>query len=102
LTKPTKEDRVALARVVNFEGVDRARMDDLKQRIESGDPPEGMPSSELIVLHDGEDKSLVLVIFDNEDDYRKGDEILGSMPSEDTPGRRTDVKKYDVAMRMSS
>jgi hypothetical protein len=93
---------VALARVVNFEGVDRARMDELKQRIEGGDPPEGMPSSELIVLHDGEDKSLVLVIFDNDEDYRKGDEILSGMPSEETPGRRTDVKKYDVAMRMSN
>jgi hypothetical protein len=92
---------VALARVVNFEGVDRARMDELKQRIEGGDPPEGMPSSELIVLHDGEDKSLVLVLFDNEEDYQKGDEILNSMPASDTPGRRTDVKKYDVAMRMS-
>ena len=93
---------MALARVVNFEGVDRARMDELKQRIEGGDPPEGMPSSELIVLHDGEDKSLVLVIFDNDEDYRKGDEILSGMPSEETPGRRTDVKKYDVAMRMSN
>jgi len=24
------------------------------------------------------------------------------MPSEDTPGRRTSVKKYDVALRMKS
>ena len=31
-----------------------------------------------------------------------GDEILNAMPSEDTPGHRTSVKKYDVAMRMKS
>jgi hypothetical protein len=93
---------MALARVVNFEGVDKARMDQMRSDMESGDPPEGFPPSELIVLHDGEDKSLVLVIFDNEADYQKGDEILNAMPASDTPGRRTDVKRYDVAMRMSS
>jgi hypothetical protein len=45
---------------------------------------------------------MVMVIFENEDDYQKGDEILNAMPSGDTPGRRTSVKKYDVAMRMKS
>jgi hypothetical protein len=55
------------------------------------------------VLHDADaEKSLVVVVFDNEDDYRKGDEILNSMPAGDTPGKRTSVSKYDVAMRMSS
>ena len=93
---------MALARVVNFEGVDKARMDQMKQEIESGDPPEGMPPSELVVLHDGADSSLVVVIFENEEDYQKGDEILSAMPAGDTPGRRTSVQKYDVAMRMKS
>ena len=93
---------MAVARVVNFEGVDRARMDQMKQEIESGDPPEGMPSSELVVLHDGADSSLVMVIFENEEDYQKGDEILSAMPAAETPGRRTSVQKYDVAMRMKS
>ena len=93
---------MAVARVVNFEGVDRARMDQMKQEIESGDPPEGMPPSELVVLHDGADSSLVMVIFENEEDYQKGDEILSAMPAADTPGRRTSVQKYDVAMRMKS
>jgi hypothetical protein len=102
LPKPTKEDRVAFARVVNFEGVDKARMDQMKADMESGDPPEGFPPSELIVLHDGQDSSLVLVIFENEEDYQKGDEILNAMPAGDTPGRRTSVQKYDVAMRMKS
>jgi hypothetical protein len=98
-----KEDRMALARVVTFEGVSKDRMDQMKGEIEGGEPPEGMPSSELLVLHDPDaESSLVVVIFQNEDDYRKGDEILNAMPAGDTPGQRTSVKKYDVAMRMSN
>jgi hypothetical protein len=94
---------MALARVVTFDGVTKDRMQELNQRMESGDPPEGFPSSELIVLHDPDaEKSLVAVIFDNEDDYQKGDEILNAMPAGDTPGTRTSVKKYDVAMRMKN
>ena len=95
---------MALARVVSFEGVGADRMAELKQRIESSDgPPEGMPASELIVLHDPEgERSLAIVVFDNEADYQKGDEILDAMPTPDTPGRRTSVTKYDVAMRMTS
>ena len=94
---------MALARVVTFDGVTKDRMQELQQQMESGDPPEGFPSSELIVLHDPDaEKSLVVVIFDNEDDYKKGDEILSSMPAGDTPGQRTSVTKHDVAMRMKS
>ena len=94
---------MALARVVSFEGVGSERMEELKSRVEGGEPPEGMPPSELLVLHDPEgERSLAIVLFDNEDDYRKGDEVLNAMPSPDTPGQRTSVDKYDVAMRMTS
>ena len=94
---------MAIARVVTFEGVSKDRMDQMKQEMEGGDPPEGFPSSELLVLHDADSEtSTVVVIFDNEDDYRTGDEILSNMDAGDTPGTRTSVKKFDVAMRMSS
>jgi hypothetical protein len=94
---------MALARVVTFDGVSKDRMDQMNQEMEQGEPPEGFPSSELIVLHDADtEKSLVVVIFENEDDYRKGDEILNAMPAGDTPGQRTSVTKYDVATRMKS
>jgi hypothetical protein len=94
---------MALARVVTFDGVSKERMDEMDREMQGGQPPEGMPSAELIVLHDADaEKSLVVVIFENEDDYRKGDEILSAMPAGDTPGQRTSVAKYDVAMRMSS
>ncbi len=91
---------MALARVVSFEGVGADRMAALRSQVESGEPPEGMPPSELLVLHDPEaQRSLAIVIFDNEDDYRRGHEVLDAMPAPDTPGQRTSVTKYDVAVR---
>lgn len=94
---------MALARVVTFEGVSKDRMDELDRQMRDGDPPEGFPSAEMIVLHDPDaEKSLVMIIFDSEDDYRRGDEILSAMPAGDTPGQRTSVSKFNVATRMSS
>ena len=95
---------MALARVVSFEGVSSDRMAELKSRIEGSDgPPEELPPSELIILHDPDgERSLAVMLFENEDDYRKGEEVLDAMPASDTPGRRTSVGKYQVATRMSS
>jgi hypothetical protein len=93
---------MALARVVSFEGVDSARIAEMKSEIEDGEKPEGLPATEMMILHDPEaDSALAIVFFDNEDDYRTGDEFLSSMPASDTPGRRTSVTKHDVAVRMT-
>jgi hypothetical protein len=43
----------------------------------------------------------VIVFFESEDDYRRGDEVLNAMGSDETPGRRASVTKYDVAIRMT-
>jgi hypothetical protein len=92
-----------LARVVSFDGVNSDRMAALKSEIESGEQPEGLNATEMLLLHDpGADQALAIVFFDNEGDYQKGDEILGGMDTSDTPGTRTGVKKYDVAVRMTS
>jgi hypothetical protein len=94
---------MAFARVVTFDGVSKDRMAELGREMESGQPPEGFPPAEIIALHDADaEKSLVVIVFDNEDDYRKGDEILSAMPAGDTPGQRTSVSKYDVAVRMKN
>ena len=93
---------MALARVVSFDGVDSQRIADLKSEIEGGEQPEGMNATEMLLLHDPDNnQALAVVFFDNEEEYRKGDEILGSMPTGDTPGRRTGVTKYQVATRMT-
>jgi hypothetical protein len=94
---------MAVARVVSFDGVSRARMDEMNKQMEDGEPPEGFPSAEMIVLHDGDaEQSLVVMLFESDGDYQKADEILNAMPSGDTPGQRTSVKKYDVSNRMKS
>jgi hypothetical protein len=94
---------MALARVVTFEGVSKNRMDEMDREMKDGQPPEGFPGTEIVVLHDAEaEKSLVVVFFETEDDYKRGDEMLSAMPAGDTPGQRTSVTKYDVATRMTA
>jgi hypothetical protein len=93
---------MAFARVVTFEGVGKDRMEEMKREMAEGGRPEEIPATELVVLHDPEaEKSLVILFFETEDDYRRGDEALDAMPASDTPGRRTSVTKYDVAVRMA-
>ena len=97
-----KETQMALARVVAFDGVDSERIAQMRQEMEGGERPDDIPATEVIVLHDAEaSKSLAIVFFDNEEDYARGDAALNAMPATDTPGQRTSVAKYDVAVRMA-
>jgi hypothetical protein len=92
---------MALARVVTFDGVSAERMAEMQREMESGERPDEVPAQEIVVLHDPEaDQALVILFFESEDDYRRGDEALNAMPAGDTPGRRTSVAKYEVATRM--
>jgi hypothetical protein len=94
---------MAVARVVTFDGVTKDRMEEMNREMSEGEPPEGFPSAEVIVLHDaGAEKSLVVVIFETDDDFNRADEIMNAMPAGDTPGKRTSVTRYDVAQRMKS
>jgi hypothetical protein len=94
---------MALARVVTFDGVDKDRIAEMKREMEGSERPEGVPASEIIILHDPEaDKSVAIVFFESEDDYKVGDATLDAMPTTDTPGSRTSVTKYDVAIRMKA
>ena len=94
---------MALARVVMFDGVTRDRIQEMQSEMRDSEPPEGVPAKEIILLHDPDaEKSVVLLFFDSEEDYRRGDETLSAMPAGDTPGQRTGVAKYEVAMRMAT
>jgi hypothetical protein len=93
---------MALARVVAFDGVDSERIGQMRQEMEQGERPDDIPATEVIVLHDPEaQKSLAILFFENEEDYARGDAALNAMPATDTPGQRTSVAKYDVAIRMA-
>lgn len=67
---------MAFARAVKFEGVSKDRVEQMKSEMEEGGRPDELPATEIIVLHDAEaEKSLVLVFFDSEEDYNRGDEF---------------------------
>ena len=77
-------------------------MAEMQQEMQGSERPENVPAKEIVVLHDPEaDQSLVIIFFDNDEDYRRGDEALNAMPAGDTPGRRASVTKYNVAFRMA-
>ena len=93
---------MALARVVSFDGVSKERIEQLTSEIRDGERPEGLPATEMILLHDpAAEKSLAIIFFETDDDYRQGDATLSAMPADDVPGQRTSVTKYDVALRMT-
>ena len=92
---------MALARVVSFDGVSASRVEEMKQQIAAG-PPDDIPAKEIVMLHDAEaEKSVVIVFFDSEEDYARGDATLSAMPADETPGTRTAVGKYEVAVRLT-
>jgi hypothetical protein len=77
-------------------------MAEMQKEMEGSERPENVPAKEIVVLHDPENNtSLVILFFESEDDYRLGDETLSAMPATDTPGQRTSVAKYQVAFRMT-
>jgi hypothetical protein len=91
-----------LARVVTFDGVSSDKMAEMQREMQGSERPDDIPAKEIVVLHDPDaEKSLVVVFFETEDDYRRGDEALNAMPAGDTPGQRTSVGKYQVAFRMT-
>ena len=94
---------MALARAVTFEGVDSRRMAELSKEIASDRRPDDIPATEILMLHDeSAGTSLVVLFFENEDDFARGDAALNAMTAGDTPGRRTSVTKYTVAGRMTA
>jgi len=89
-----------VARVVSFEGVGKERVEEMRREMSDMTPPGGMPSAQGLVLHDPDSEtSVVVMIFQSEDDYQRAHGILDAMPASDTPGKRTSVKKYNVAAR---
>jgi len=92
-----------LARVVEFDGVDKQRVEEMTRDLEGGERPADIPAKEFMMLHDPDGKKmLVIFFFDNQSDYEQGDAALNAMPSGDTPGRRIAVTRYDVAARMTA
>lgn len=94
---------MALARVASFEGVDSDSFARVKSQIENDPRPADIPVTEILMLRDADAKrSLVMLFFENEEDYRRGDEALDAMALDDAPGRRASVERYEVAFRRTA
>jgi hypothetical protein len=95
------------ARVVRFEGGEADAIEQTASEIRSqsdAGPPEGVPAKEFLLLNDKEGgKSLVIMLFETEDDYNQGDQTLNSMdPPGPGMGRRVAVEKYEVGAQLSA
>lgn len=96
------------ARVTTFQGGDGAKAAaEINARNEAeGGPPPGLPAKKLMILNDAEGKkTLAVTFFENEEDYRQGDETLNSMspPSgENDMGERVAVEKFEVVLELDS
>ena len=93
---------MALARVVSFDGVSQSRVEEMKQQMNQG-RPDDIPATEIVMLYDAAaEKAVVVLYFDNEDDYNRADATLSAMPADETPGQRSSVGKYEVAVRATA
>ena len=91
---------MAFARVVSFEGVNSDRVAQVASEIENDPRPDDIPATEILMLHDADaERSLVVMFFETDEDYRRGDATLNAMTPGDTPGRRASVDKFEVAFR---
>jgi hypothetical protein len=104
---PARQEEVMYARVVRWEGADAEAMKESVEQIradaESG-PPEGIPAKKLWVLHDLDGgRAMAITLFENEEDYRRGDETLNSMtPPGEGMGQRVGVDKYELAIELEA
>ena len=96
------------ARVARFEGAQgdalRQAADEINAQAASG-PPEGLPAKGLLMLMDAESgTNLSVVLFETEEDLRKGDEFLNNMTptAGDNAGKRVSVETYEVGVDVRS
>jgi hypothetical protein len=98
-----------LARVARWEGAEPATLEQsaaqIRDQAESeGGPPPGVPAKEFLLLHDtAAGKAIAITLFENDDDYREGDETLNSMsPPGGGMGQRVAVEKYEIAVHFEA
>src|SRR5436309_1561001 len=89
------------ARVVRWEGLDEETIRRFAQMINSADgPPEGVPSSGIMVLSDVQSgRNLSIGLFETEDDLRNGDAALRAMDRPpDAAGEVSSIEFYEVTV----
>jgi hypothetical protein len=97
------------ARVARWEGADADTLEKSAAEIRDqtaaeGGPPPGLPAKEFLLFHDtAAGKALAVTLFENEDDYRRGDETLNSMsPPGGGMGDRVSVEKFELVVHVEA
>lgn len=89
------------ARVARWEGSNADAQREMAEMIKNSDgPPPGVPSSGIMILNDTDSgTSLVIGLFENEENLRTGDEALKAMdrPPE-AVGNISSIEFYEVAV----
>ncbi len=89
------------ARVATFElgeGADQM-IEQIRKDVESGDSPPGLEDATgmMMLVDRASGKSLSIVLFDDEEGMKRGDEALNQMSP--SSGRRTAVEFYEVPIQ---
>jgi hypothetical protein len=89
------------ARVAKWGGAEgdalRRAAQEINANADAG-PPEGVPAKGFLMLIDPDSgRSMAIVLFETEEDLRKGHETLDGMtPTGPGPGERVSVEMYEV------
>jgi hypothetical protein len=92
------------ARVATFEGGEpntiRGMVDEIDRQAENG-PPEGVPATGILILHNAEGKVHAITLFESEEDLQQGHETLNSMdpPERGGMGKRSSVETFEVGVK---
>ena len=92
------------ARVATFQGGNpeeiQRMVEEINQRSESG-PPEGLPATGLLILHNSEGKAHAITLFESEEDLRQGHETLSAMdpPQPGGMGERASVEFFEAGVK---
>jgi hypothetical protein len=91
-------------RVVRFTDVSAERIEGLLARVKESDgPPPGVPSTGLKILHDGEQRTaVVLQYFATAEDMEAGAQAFSAMDPADTPGTRASVDMCEVKLEVEA
>jgi hypothetical protein len=93
------------ARVATFRVDDPAKVDEeiatTQRYVAGGRMPEGIPAIGFLMLVDREAGKVVeILLFDTEEDLRRGDETMDSYAPGEGSMHRVSVERFDVPVRL--
>lgn len=90
------------ARVVRFTDVDPDHLEGRLAKTETEGPPVNIPATEVQILHDGDQRTAVVIqLFETADDMAAAEGALEAMDPADTPGTRSSIDRCEIKAKLS-